>query len=79
MTLSQSYPSLPPWLGFVQLVPWVVDNFPDTQPVDFPDDDYFNRSKFFCRICQSFKPFIFACASLLIFASLAFLVGRVDL
>jgi hypothetical protein len=37
---------------------------------------YFNRSKVFWRICQSFKPATFSCDVLLIFASLAFLVGR---
>ncbi len=37
---------------------------------------YFSRSKFFFRICQSLRPATLACASALIFASLAFFVGR---
>src|SRR5437773_12169125 len=37
--------------------------------------DYFSRSKLFCRICQSFKPFTFSIALVLMAISLVFLVG----
>src|SRR5579871_4877334 len=37
---------------------------------------YFRRSKFFWRICQSFRPLDFSRAAAMIFCSLAFLVAR---
>jgi hypothetical protein len=42
---------------------------------DIANDRYFIFSKFFWRICQSFRPLTLSIAALLMSASLAFLVG----